>query len=50
MILQIYKKKSVKEERTAMGKYLDKDDWVMIGKGFAACLVIIALLGIIVRC
>tara|TARA_B100000700_G_scaffold324626_1_gene431269 strand:+ start:2115 stop:2237 length:123 start_codon:yes stop_codon:yes gene_type:complete len=40
----------VKEEKGVMGKYLDKEDWVLIGKAFGACLVIIALLGIAVRC
>jgi uncharacterized membrane protein YcjF (UPF0283 family) len=30
-------------------KVFDKSDWILVGKAFAACLVIIGVLGIVSR-
>ena len=32
-----------------MGKYLDSDDWVLIGKSFFTCLVIIFIISMTSR-
>ena len=32
-----------------MGKYLDKSDWVLIGKSFGICVVIILILAAVSR-
>jgi hypothetical protein len=32
-----------------MGKYLDREDWVLVGKSFFACLVIIFIISVTSR-